>query len=273
MVTTNVNDYFNREVVGPDGSKIGSVSNVFVDEGTDDPEWVTVKTGMFGSHESFVPIAGSSMAGSNELSVPFSKDQVKDAPHFDTDQALTEADESALYSHYKMARGTGYTDTTTTSYTDTATVPPVTTGTTRTGTVGNVGTGLTDDAMTRSEEQLHVGTEKVQTGKAKLRKYIVTENVTKTVPVTREEVHVVREPITDANRTDALSGPELTEAEFEVPITEERVITSKETVPVERVKLATTDVTENQSVTETLRHEEIVTEGVDDSGIDPKLKR
>ena len=55
--------------------------------------------------------------------------------------------------------------------------------------------------MTRSEEQLHVGTERVSTGKARLRKYVVTENVTTTVPVTHEEVRMEREPITEANRT------------------------------------------------------------------------
>ena len=123
--------------------------------------------------------------------------------------------------------------------------------------------------MTRSEERLHVGKETVQTGKAKLRKYIVTENVTQTVPVSHEEVRVEREPITDANRDAAYSGEDLSEEEHEVVLTEERVITSKETVPVERVKLATDTVTEDQQVDETVRHEEIVTDGID--GVDGTL--
>ena len=245
---SNVNDYFDRTVVSTDGSKIGKVGNVFVDEGTDNPEWVTVKTGMFGSHESFVPVAGSAI-NADELTVPFSKDQVKDAPHFDTDQALSQDDEASLYSHYQMARGAGYADTAATS--------------------GYVAEGYdtsgpnTDDAMTRSEERLHVGTETVQTGTARLRKYIVTENVTQTVPVSHEEIRIEREPITDANRDAAYSGKDLSEEEHEIVLTEERVITSKETVPVERVRLGTETVTGEEQVEETLRKEQIDTDGID----------
>ena len=250
MASHNVDDYFYREVVSTDGTKIGKVGNVFVDEGTDTPEWVTVKTGMFGNNESFVPVAGSALSGDKELTVPFSKDQVKDAPNFDTDKSLTEEDEAQLYTHYQMAR---------TNYADTAT----TTGVAR-GKGHDTSGPNTDDAMTRSEERLHVGTEKVQAGKAKLRKYIVTENVTKTVPVSHEEVRIEREPITDANRDAALSGKDLSEEEHEVVLTEERVITSKETVPVERVRLGTETVTGEETVNETVRHEEIVTEGAEE---------
>ncbi|WP_344342072.1 YsnF/AvaK domain-containing protein, partial [Streptomyces rhizosphaericus] len=112
---------------------------------------------------------------------------------------------------------------------------------------------------------LHVGTEKVATGKARLRKYVVTENVTKTVPVTREEVRLEREPITDANAGDALSGGDLPSEEHEVTLHEERVVTNKETVPVERVKVDTDTVTEERQVDEQVRHEEIV---LDDDATD-----
>ena len=256
-MSSSVNDYFNRTVVSTDGSKIGSVGNVFVDEGTDNPEWLTVKTGLFGTKESFVPIAGSSISG-DDVVVPFSKEQVKDAPNFDTDQALTEADETQLYSHYQMARGAGFTGGARVDMDDhVGHDHPVSQGHDTSG-------PNTDDAMTRSEERLHVGTEKVQTGVARLRKYIVTENVTQTVPVSHEEVRIEREPITDANRDAALSGKELSEEEHEVTLTEERVITTKETVPVERVRLGTETVTGEQQVNETVRKEQIDTEGVDD---------
>jgi uncharacterized protein (TIGR02271 family) len=253
----NVNDYFNRTVVSTDGSKIGSVDNVFVDEGTDSPEWITVKTGMFGSHESFVPIAGSAVVG-GDVQVPFSKDQVKDAPHFETDQNLTEADEAALYSHYQMQRGAA--SSAGSSLEDHS-------GHDHAMREGHDVSGPnTDDAMTRSEERLHVGTETVQTGTARLRKYIVTENVTQTVPVSHEEVRIEREPITDANRDQALAGKDLSEEEHEVTLTEDRIVTTKETVPVERVRLSTETVTGEQQVDETVRKEQIDTvypDGVD----------
>ncbi len=93
----------------------------------------------------------------------------------------------------------------------------------------------TDEAMTRSEEQLHVGTEQQETGKARLRKHIVTETETVQAPVSREEVRVEREPITEANRGQAMAGGDLTEEEHEVTLTEERAVVTKEAVPVERV--------------------------------------
>ena len=143
---------------------------------------------------------------------------------------------------------------------------------TETGNVDDVAEGYdtsgptTDDAMTRSEERLRVGTDRVEAGRARLRKYVVTDQQTVTVPVTHEEVRVEREPITDANRGDALDGPVLSEEEHEVVLTEERPVVEKETVPVERVRLSKDAVTEDREVTEDVRHEEIATDGDDATG-------
>jgi uncharacterized protein (TIGR02271 family) len=107
--------------------------------------------------------------------------------------------------------------------------------------------------MTRSEEQLRVGTETVEGERARLRKYVVTENVSTTVPVSHEEVRVERESITDANRDAALSGEPISEEEHEVTLRAERPVVAKEAVPVERVRLATEAVTEDAAVSETVR--------------------
>ena len=115
----------------------------------------------------------------------------------------------------------------------------------------------TDDAMTRSEERLNVGTAQREAGRARLRKHIVSENVSITVPVSHEEVTIEREPITEANRGDALSGGDLTEEEHEVTLTEERAVVDKDVVAVERVRLGTKTVTEQQQVDETVRKEQI----------------
>ncbi|MDQ0867850.1 uncharacterized protein (TIGR02271 family) [Arthrobacter sp. V1I9] len=119
--------------------------------------------------------------------------------------------------------------------------------------------------MTRSEEPLHVGTEKQAAGRARLRKYVTTENVTTTVPVQREEVRVEREPITDANVGAAMGGPAISEEEHEVILHEERPVVEKETVPVERVRLDKDTVTENVTVNEEVRKENIETDGIDDT--------
>ena len=98
--------------------------------------------------------------------------------------------------------------------------------------------------MTRSEERLQVGTQTREAGRARLRKYVVTENVTQTVPVSHEEVRIEREPITDANVGDATSGPAISEEEHEVVLHEERPVVAKEAVPVERVRLDKETVTD-----------------------------
>jgi uncharacterized protein (TIGR02271 family) len=114
--------------------------------------------------------------------------------------------------------------------------------------------------MTRSEEQLRVGTETVEAGRARLRKYVVTENVTTTVPVSHEEVRIEREPITDANVGDALDGPAISEEEHEVVLHAERPVVAKEAVPVERVRLDTETVTEQETVSDSVRKEQIDTD-------------
>jgi uncharacterized protein (TIGR02271 family) len=134
------------------------------------------------------------------------------------------------------------------------------------GTVGHDTSGpTTDNAMTRSEEQLNVGTRSEEVGRARLRKYVVTENVSETVPVSREEIRVEREPITDANIGNAMDGPAISEEEHEVTLHAETPVVEKEAVPVERVRLDTETVTEQATVTEGVRKEQIDVDGVDET--------
>ncbi|WP_043674519.1 DUF2382 domain-containing protein [Clavibacter michiganensis] len=252
-----------------DGDKVGTVGQVYVDPETDAPLWATVKTGLFGTSESFVPLEGADW-DRETLTVRYDKARVKDAPRVDADGALTEQEEDALYAHYGL--GGGSTTSTTTDGAGTqglfdqdahAGVDGDRDGDRdRDGVVGHDTSGpTTDDAMTRSEEQLHVGTERVETGRARLRKHVVTEQQTVTVPVSHEEVRLEREPITDGNVGAATSGPDLSDEEHEVVLTEERPVVQMETVPVERVKLGTETVTDERTVTEDVRHEEIEIDG------------
>ncbi|MEH3078480.1 MAG: PRC and DUF2382 domain-containing protein [Quadrisphaera sp.] len=268
-----------------DGSKIGKVGEVYLDDATDRPEWVAVRTGLFGSSETFVPLAGAT-TGDDELRVPYSKDQVKDAPRTDADGQLTPEEEERLYQHYGLAAGTG-TGTSGTSgagYTegtgqrrgeyeglDDLGAARGHAGPTSTSTSTGTGTGTstgraeghdtsgptTDDAMTRSEERLEVGTERREAGRARLRKHVVTETQTRQVPTSHEEVVVEREPITDRNRGAATSGPGLSDEEHEVVLHEEVPVTSTTVEPVERVRVGTKEVSEEQTVSADVRKEEI----------------
>ena len=235
---------------GADG-KLGTVGEVYLDDETGRPEWATVRTGMFGTKESFVPLAEADLSGS-DLRLPYDKDKVKNAPQIDTDGHLSPTEEAELYRYYGISSGTGaaLTEGTTTGGEDTH------------GTVGHDTSGpTTDDAMTRSEERLNVGTRTEEAGRARLRKYVVTENVTETVPVSREEVRVEREPITDANIGNAMDGPAISEEEHEVTLRAERPVVEKEAVPVERVRLDTQTVTDTETVSDTVRKEQIELEG------------
>jgi uncharacterized protein (TIGR02271 family) len=245
------------DVYGPDNDKLGKVDTVFLDNQTSDVAWAAVKTGMFGTNVSLVPLNDATFDNGN-LHVPYTKDQIKDAPNHDADQALSESDEVELYRHYQVGGGqmaAGQADSG--QRRDRAGEP---------GVEGQDTSGpTTDDAMTRSEERLNVGTQQVEAGRARLRKYIVTENVTQTVPVSHDEVVVEREPITDANRGDAMAGGELSEEEHEVVLTAEQAVVQKETVPVERVRLGTETVTGEQQVDAEVRKEEIDTVTDDDA--------
>ena len=252
-------------VTGQGGDKLGKVDEVYLDNETEKPEWVAVKTGLFGSNISLVPVAAADFDGSN-LTVPFSKDQVKNAPNHDPGREISADDERELFSYYGIpyggetvtATGGPQTGTTGTGYSDTQSTTQTGTSTETRGTVGHDTSGPnTDDAMTRSEERLHVGVEHREAGRARLRKFITTETETRTVPVSREEVRVEREPITEAYRDGAYSGGDLTEEEHEVILHEDRAVASKETVPVERVRLDTETVTEQQTVSADVRKENI----------------
>lgn len=264
-------------VVGSDGTKIGSIGQLYADDDTGEPTWVTVKTGLFGTSESFIPVEGARHQD-DDLVVPYTKEHVKDAPRVDADGHLTPEEEDRLYTYYERGART-YTQATTGTDRDVdlqgdadlnAGTPTAGLAaghgtsdrdTTR-GTVGHDTSGpTTDDAMTRSEEQLHVGTEREATGRARLRKYVTTENVTKTIPVEREEVRIEREPITDANRGAAMGGPAISEEEHEVVLHEERPVVEKEAVPVERVRLDKDVIRDDVTVNEEVRKENIETDG------------
>ncbi|MDQ2738661.1 MAG: PRC and DUF2382 domain-containing protein [Actinomycetota bacterium] len=226
-------------VIGPDGGHIGKIGQVFQDIDTGQLNWVTVKTGWFGSSESFIPLQDATITG-DEVRVPYDKAMIKGARHQLTDGELTAEDQDELYEYYQLAQASS----------DTAASHTAPDG-------GKVLATDADAEMIRSEERLQVSTRKVEAGRARLRKYIVTEQQSVTVPVSHEEVRVLRKPITDANRDHALADLQLADEVHEVVLTQDRVVVNKETVPVERINLGTHTVTEQRQVTETIRKEQI----------------
>ena len=283
-------------VVSTSGGKIGSIGQIYLDDATGQPSWITVKTGLFGTSESFVPLENATVQG-DDVAVGYDKDKIKDAPRVDPDGSLSPEEEDRLYEYYGLGSGSaGYADSTSgtdsgiasgyvengsdADYTDNV-------GTAGAGAGAGTGTGFTsdrddrtdytsdrtdrsaetvgrdtsgpttDDAMTLSEERVNVGTATRETGRARLRKYVVTENVTQTIPVSHEEVRIEREPITDANRGAAESGPAISEEEHEVVLHGEVPVVDKDVEAVERIRLDKETVTEQQTVSGEVRKERI----------------
>ena len=221
-----------RTIIDRDGDKIGKIDDVYEDKQGGQAEWALVNTGLFGTKKTFVPLHDAQPVG-EDVRVPLEKGRVKDAPSIEPDGELSESEERQLFEHYNVAYASD----------------------------GDVSGPTTDDAMTRSEEELRVGTERREAGRARLRKYVVTENEQRTVPVRREEVRVEREPIHEGNVDQALDGPEISEEEHEVVLHEERAVVDKEVVPKERVRLSTDEQTEQETISDTLRKERIETDG------------
>src|SRR3954452_3093194 len=101
------------DVYGTDGAKIGTAGQVYLDNGTGEPEWVAVRTGLFGTRESFVPLSRATFGG-DRIDVPFDKETVKGAPQIDADGDLSPAEENQLYSYYGIGNGDATTGTATT---------------------------------------------------------------------------------------------------------------------------------------------------------------
>ncbi|MFO6505434.1 PRC and DUF2382 domain-containing protein [Corynebacterium freneyi] len=120
------------------------------------------------------------------------------------------------------------------------------------------------DAMIRSEERMNVDKQNVETGEVRLRKHVVTDTETVEVPVTREEVRIEREPISEVDARDlAAKDSRIGEDEASVTLHEERVNVTKESVPVEKVNLGKETVRDTETHTEELRKERIDADGID----------
>jgi uncharacterized protein (TIGR02271 family) len=248
--TSNAYEWEGRTLKDRSGDKIGKIDALYVDDETDQPEWALVNTGLFGTKSSFVPLAGASPSG-DDVVAQVDASQVKEAPKVEADGQLSQQEEAELFRHY----GVDYTSEGSVTATGNGQAD-------QRRAVGHDTSGpTTDDAMTRSEEELRVGTTQRERGRARLRKYVVTEQVQQTVPVQREEVRIEREPITDSNMDQATSGPEISEEEHEVVLHEEEIVTEKRTVPKERVRLDKETVTDERTVSEEVRKEQIEADG------------
>ena len=299
-----IEDLANATAYDVNGDKVGSVQDVYVNDTTGQPDFITVNHGLFGTGSSIVPLRGHSLRD-GDLHLAFPKDRIEDAPDLDDNGHLTTNDQDALYRHYALTEvqdvttyetgapaepvdgaagaapvdgAAGYGEDAAGAGTG---VPAAGVGAAAAGVgAGAAGLGAADagyadgvagaadagvagtdsDELIRSEEQLNVSKDRVESGEVHLRKYVVTETETVEVPVEREEVRIVREPITEADRA-AHTGA-IGEAEASVTLHEDQVTVTKESVPVEKVSLETETVRDTETVSEEVRKERFETDGV-----------
>ena len=257
------------------GDKVGKVGQLFVDSNSGEPTFVAVNTGLFGRNSSLVPLAGAKL-NNEELHVAHTKDEISDAPNIsDTDEGLEPEEEERLYKHYGLTTQ----DSAQTQTSDRGNAAQAGTGAaagTAAGTTGrreetaktsaetkktSADTGKKpvtsdDGSVIRSEEQLNVNKEKVASGRARLRKYVVEDTETVEVPVSREEVKVEREKLSP-EEAKKLGNTRIGEENADVVLHEEQVNVDKETVPVEKVNLNKETVTDKQKVSEDLKKERV----------------
>ena len=241
-----INDLYAAEVVTQDDESLGGVGQVYLDDQTGEPTWVSVKTGWFGSNESLVPLQGADLTN-GRVRVAHTKDVIKNAPNVDADHHLSEQEQDELFAYYSGAGADM----------DRYQVRDADRGVTDRD-ANYVADGGTDvdreGSMTLHEERVHVGTERVETGRVRLRKHVVTEQQTVSVPVEREEVQIVREPIADGRPVgDVRLGAE----EAEVVLHEDRAVIEKDVVATEQVGLQKQTVTDEQQVVTDVSHEEV----------------
>ena len=269
----NIKDLFNATAYDKAGEKLGSVKEVFVDEQSGQPTFVEVNHGLFGMSSSLVPLRGHDFTG-DELKLAFSKDRIENAPDFDSDKPLTPEAQADIFKHYDLENAQDVT-----TYRDErderagvagagvagAGVAGAGAGAHAKDETADTSSNLTNNEgeVIRSEERLDVNKERVATGEARLRKYVVTDTETVEVPVEREEVRVERTPISEAdaaNYTGTIGDNGAEEAS--VTLHEERVNVEKKTVPVEKVNLSKETIKDTETHTEDLRKEQIDTDGI-----------
>jgi len=206
------------------GEQIGKVEEIFVDADSQRPEWIGLGTGFLRTKRVLVPVDGA-QPQDDGLTVPYAKDHVKGSPDLDEDQISPET-ERELRAYYGLGASAG------------------------------APAGDAEESVTRHEEELAVGTQQVETGHARLHKWVESEPVAMDVELKQETARVSREPV-----DEPVGNAEIGEEEIDVPLRGERAVVQKQTVAKERVGIETDVRTDRETVADEVRKERVEVEG------------
>jgi uncharacterized protein (TIGR02271 family) len=265
-------------VMGGDGQVVGTVQQIFKDDKDGMPVWARIRAG---TRDLFVPLGGS-RATKDGLSVPFDSRQILSSPDLGVKQHMSAAQTDQLNRHYGLTvpaqggppdadrePGRAQQDAAQQAQAqrDQARRDETERGQDRGGQplqdeaqTGEFQRGeaqVGEDWLIRAEERFEVGTEMLESGRARLHKYVDVEPVEQTVHVFHEEYEIERVPISAEEQVRS----EIAEAEQEIALHEERPVLHKEAVPVERVRLKVKRVDEDRTLRDEIRRERLEVEG------------
>jgi uncharacterized protein (TIGR02271 family) len=279
-MTMHAEELIGARVTGGDGQEVGTVEQVFNDDADGRPVWALIRAG---KKDKFVPLGGSKVS-KDGLSVPFDTKLIMSSPDVDAGQHMSAAQADQLNRHFGL------------TVPQQAAPPDVPAQAGQQGVSGRAGQqdisgqagqqGVTTqsgqqnlrggqqdrtaqagqqdetgspagDWLVRAEERVDVSTETLETGRARIHKYVDTEPVEQAVHVYHEEVEVQRIPIT---ADDQVRDVKMAEDQQEVILHEERAVFRKEAVPVERVRLVVRRVAEDRTFRDEIRKERIEVE-------------
>ena len=253
-----------HDLVDRDGVKAGSIVDLYIDEQTKQPTWGLVRTGLLGSRQTLVPMGQATVplavivSGAGSVQVPFESAAILDAPSVAVGEEISEATAIALRRYYGLgdppAPAEGDHGPSDTESLDAGAEPAAkTTAAMTSPSTEPSGT------MIRSEEELRVLLRR-RARRVRVQRYVVTDYVTTTIPVRREELRLVEALGQEASRTapPALPGG----ASWEMVLHQEEPVVSKQVVARERVRLHVQTITEHRRISGEVRKERIQ---VDDS--------
>jgi hypothetical protein len=171
-----------RTVCDRDGNELGTLNALYLDNETRLPAWAGVKRGRLRKTETIVPLGDASEVG-DALQIPYDGAQFDEAPDVDPDVTLTAEEERLLHEHYGREWAAPSDDE------------------------------ETDTAMTRSEEEVSIDKKVKPAERVRLKKVVVEDEVTETVPVRREEIRLEQDPppegrIESVEEVDDASAPD-----------------------------------------------------------------
>jgi uncharacterized protein (TIGR02271 family) len=293
-MTMHAEELIGARVTGGDGQVVGTVEQVFNDDSDGRPVWALVRAG---KKDKFVPLGGSRLTRDG-LNVPFDSKLIMSSPEVDAGRHMSAAQADQLNRHFGLTvpQQAGRPDVPDQGEQDISGRPgePDISGRAGqpdiSGRAGqqdisgrsgqqnlrggqdqgtqagqqDLGGPLVTEWLTRAEERVDVGTEMLETGRARLHKYVDTEPIEQAVHVYHEEVEIERIPLTPEEQS---SGAPLAEDQQEVILHEQRAVFRKEAVPVERVRLVVRRVEEDRTFRDEIRKERIEVES--DGGRSP----